>query len=103
MATFTSGYQIKLIADGGESGTWGQSTNENLERIEQALGESVLIKVDLGPANSTWDPATHTLTWLTKNSGDAGDPDGNGKGRARYVEFISTLQFECWRAGLLHC
>ena len=50
MATFTSGYQIKLIADGGESGTWGQSTNENLERIEQALGESVLIKEDLGPA-----------------------------------------------------
>ena len=93
MATFTSGYQIKLIADGGESGTWGQSTNENLERIEQALGESVLIDVEYGSENSTWDVDTHTLTWLTNNSGDAADTGGNGKGRARYVEFISTLQF----------
>mgnify|MGYP003631817438 CR=1 FL=1 len=93
MATFTSGYQIKLIADGGESGTWGQSTNENLERIEQALGESVLINVEYGSENSTWDVDTHTLTWLTNNSGDAADTGGNGKGRARYVEFISTLQF----------
>ena len=93
MSTFTSGYQIKLISDGGESGTWGQSTNENLERIEQALGESVLINVEYGSADSTWDLATHTLTWLTKNSGDAGDTEGNSKGRARYVEFISTDQF----------
>ena len=49
MAEFTSGYQIKLIANGEESGTWGTSTKENLENIEQALGGSVLIDIDAIP------------------------------------------------------
>lgn len=93
MATFTSGYQIKLIADGGESGTWGASTNQNLERIEQALGSSVQINVQSPPTLST--PATSpdwTMEWITDNAGNADTPAG--KGRARYVEFVATTELQ---------
>lgn len=90
-STFTSNYQIKLIGDGLESGTWGESTNENLERIEQALGQSALVNVESAGTASAWVPATHTLMWRTDNAGNKGAP--NSDGRARYVEFISTAQF----------
>lgn len=90
MATFTSGYQIKLISDGDESGTWGSSTNQNLERIEQALGSSVQINVESPPTGSTWAP--NVMTWITDNAGDAGSP--SGKGRARYVEFVATTEIQ---------
>ena len=89
MATFTSGYQIKLISDGDESGTWGSSTNQNLERIEQALGSAAQVNVqssadmDVVATSPDW-----TATWITDNAGDAGTL--TGKGRARYVEFVAT-------------
>tara|TARA_R110002096_G_scaffold245556_1_gene437805 strand:+ start:1229 stop:3115 length:1887 start_codon:yes stop_codon:yes gene_type:complete len=94
MATFTSGYQIKLISDGDESGTWGSSTNQNLQRIEQALGSAVQVNVQsaadmgVGDGGQIATSPDWTATWITDNAGDAGTLTGNG--RARYVEFVST-------------
>ena len=38
MATFVNNLRLKEIATGDESGTWGTSTNTNLELIGEALG-----------------------------------------------------------------
>ena len=64
--------------------------------IEQALGGSVLIDIDAIPSGSAWTadtPAEYngTLDWLTDNDAVAGDGSGNSAGRARYVEFVTSL------------
>ena len=38
MATYVNNLRLKEIATGDESGTWGTSTNTNLELIGEALG-----------------------------------------------------------------
>ena len=38
MATYTTNGGIKKIATGDESGTWGTSTNTNLELVGEGLG-----------------------------------------------------------------
>lgn len=85
MPTFSSNYQIKLIGTGEEAGTWGTSTNQNLERIEQALGESVSIDVTSISGYSAGSPST--ATWLTSDTADAGA--SLSEGRAGFVEFTS--------------
>jgi hypothetical protein len=40
MATYVNNLRLKEIATGDESGTWGTSTNTNLELIGEALGYS---------------------------------------------------------------
>ena len=38
MATYVNNLRLKEITTGDESGTWGTSTNTNLELIGEALG-----------------------------------------------------------------
>ena len=38
MATYVNNLRLKEIATGDESGTWGTSTNTNLELVGEALG-----------------------------------------------------------------
>jgi hypothetical protein len=38
MATYVNYLRLKEIATGDEAGTWGTSTNTNLELIGEALG-----------------------------------------------------------------
>ena len=38
MATYVNNLRLKEIATGDESGTWGTSTNTNLELIGESLG-----------------------------------------------------------------
>lgn len=38
MATYVNNLRLKEIATGDESGTWGTSTNTNLELITDAMG-----------------------------------------------------------------
>ncbi len=38
MATYVNDLRLKEIATGDESGTWGTSTNTNLELIANAMG-----------------------------------------------------------------
>ena len=85
---FSNNYQIKLIGTGLESGTWGTSTNNNLERIEQSLGQSVAINVEAPPTGSTVATGPpYVLTWITSDTANVNV--SGSEGRAKYVEFVS--------------
>ncbi len=86
---FSNNYQIKLIETGLESGTWGTSTNNNLERIEQSLGQAVAINVESPPAGSTVVTGPpFVLTWITSDTANVNV--SGSEGRAKYVEFVSN-------------
>ncbi len=86
---FSNNYQIKLIETGLESGTWGTSTNNNLERIEQSLGQSVAINVESPPTGSTVVTGPpYVLTWITSDTANVNV--SGSEGRAKYVEFVSN-------------
>ena len=78
MATYVNDLRLKEIATGDESGTWGTSTNTNLELIGEALG--------YGTEGITTNANTHTTTVAD----GATDP-----GRAMYIEYTGTLDSAC--------
>ena len=49
MATYVNNLRLKEITTGDESGTWGASTNTNLELIGEALGYGTLAYLILMP------------------------------------------------------
>jgi len=53
MATYVNDLRLKEIATGDESGTWGTSTNTNLELIGEAMGVG---------AEAVANASTHTIT-----------------------------------------
>jgi len=78
MATYVNNLRLKEIATGDESGTWGTSTNTNLELIGEALG--------FGTEAITTNADTHTTT-IADGSSDAG--------RALYIKYTGTLDSAC--------
>ena len=78
MATYVNNLRLKEIATGDESGTWGDSTNTNLELIADALG--------VGTEAITTNADTHTTT-VADGSSDAG--------RAFYLKYTGTLDSAC--------
>ena len=78
MATYVNNLRLKEIATGDESGTWGTSTNTNLELIADALGT--------GTEAITTNADTHTTT-VADGSADAG--------RAFYLKYTGTLDSAC--------
>ena len=78
MATYVNNLRLKEIATGDESGTWGTSTNTNLEHIGEALG--------IGTEAITTNADTHTTT-VADGSSDAG--------RALYLKYTGTLDSAC--------
>jgi hypothetical protein len=78
MAEYTNNLRLKEIATGDESGTWGTSTNTNLELIGEALG--------FGTEAITTNADTHATT-IADGSSDAG--------RAMYIKYTGTLDSEC--------
>ena len=78
MAAYTNDLRLKEITTGDESGTWGNSTNTNLELIAEALG--------YGTEGITTNADTHTSTIAD----GATDPV-----RAMYVEYTGTLDSAC--------
>jgi len=78
MATYVNNLRLKEIATGDESGTWGTSTNTNLELIGEALG--------FGTEAITTNADTHTTT-VADGSADAG--------RAMYLKYTGTLDSAC--------
>ena len=78
MATYVNNLRLKEIATGDESGTWGTSTNTNLELISEALG--------VGTEAITTNADTHTTT-VADGSTDAG--------RSMYLKYTGTLDSEC--------
>ena len=78
MATYVNNLRLKEIATGDESGTWGTSTNTNLELIGEALG--------FGTEAITTNADTHATT-IADGSSDAG--------RSLYIKYTGTLDSEC--------
>ena len=78
MATYVNNLRLKEIATGDESGTWGTSTNTNLELIGEALG--------IGTEAITTNADTHTTT-VADGSSEAG--------RAFYLKYTGTLDSAC--------
>ena len=78
MATYVNNLRLKEIATGDESGTWGTSTNANLELIGEALG--------IGTEGITTNADTHATT-VADGSADAG--------RAFYLKYTGTLDSAC--------
>ena len=78
MATYVNNLRLKEITTGDESGTWGTSTNTNLELVGEALG--------FGTEAITTNADTHTTT-IADGSSDAG--------RAFYIKYTGTLDSAC--------
>ena len=72
MATYVNNLRLKEIATGDESGTWGTSTNTNLELIGEALG--------VGSEGITTNADTHTTT-VADGSSDSG--------RALFLKYLA--------------
>jgi len=78
MATYVNNLRLKEIATGDESGTWGASTNTNLELLGEALG--------FGTEGITTNADTHATT-IADGAADAG--------RALYIIYTGTLDSAC--------
>jgi len=78
MATYVNNLRLKEIATGAESGTWGTSTNTNLELIADAFGS--------GTEAITTNADTHTTT-VADGAAD--------EGRAIYMKYTGTLDSAC--------
>ena len=78
MATYVNNLRLKEIATGDESGTWGASTNTNLELIGEALG--------FGTEAITTNADTHTSTVADASADEA---------RALYLKYTGTLDSTC--------
>ena len=75
MATYVNNLRLKEITTGDESGTWGASTNTNLELIGEALGYGTLACF---PSDAD-DTATATVL-----------DGGSDPARAMYFKVTST-------------
>tara|TARA_R100001443_G_scaffold30824_1_gene44721 strand:+ start:76 stop:1041 length:966 start_codon:yes stop_codon:yes gene_type:complete len=78
MATYVNDLRLKEIATGDESGTWGTSTNTNLELIAEAFS--------FGTEAITTNADTHTTTIAD----GATDP-----GRSLYLKYTGALDSAC--------
>ena len=93
-STFSKGKGIELITTGEQSGTWGDTTNENWRKFDQALtqGATVPVSDTYGWSRSdTIDSVALTLTWTLDESDAAlvaatSTADGT-EGRAPVVAF----------------
>ena len=78
MATYVNDLRLKEITTGDESGTWGTSTNTNLELIAEAFS--------FGTEAITTNADTHTTTIAD----GATDP-----GRSLFLKYTGTLDSAC--------
>ena len=78
MATYVNNLRLKEIATGDESGTWGTSTNTNLELVGEGLG--------FGTEAITTNADTHTSDVVNGSSSAA---------RNMYIKYTGTLDSAC--------
>ena len=78
MATYVNDLRLKEIATGDESGTWGTSTNTNLELIGEAFS--------FGTEAISTNADTHTTTIADGST----DP-----GRSIYLQYTGALDSDC--------
>mgnify|MGYP000164983447 CR=1 FL=1 len=77
-STYGNDLRLEEIGDGEQSGTWGTTTNTNLELISEALS--------FGTEGITTNANTHTTTIAD----GASDP-----GRSLYLKYTGTLDSTC--------
>jgi cytoskeletal protein CcmA (bactofilin family) len=77
-STYVNNLRLNEMGTGDASGTWGQTTNTNLELIGEALG--------FGTEAITTNADTHTTT-VADGASDAG--------RAMYLKYTGTLDSAC--------
>jgi len=77
-STYVNNLRLNEMATGDASGTWGNTTNTNLELIGEALG--------FGTEGITTNADTHTTT-VADGASDAG--------RAMYLRYTGTLDSAC--------
>ena len=78
MATYVNDLRLKEITTGDESGTWGTSTNTNLELIAEAFS--------FGTEAITTNADTHATTI---------DDGATDPGRSLYLKYTGTLDSAC--------
>ena len=78
MATYVNDLRLKEISTGDEAGTWGTSTNTNLELIAEAFS--------FGTEAITTNADTHTTTIADGST----DP-----GRSLFLKYTGTLDSTC--------
>ena len=78
MATYVNDLRLKEIATGDESGTWGTSTNTNLELIAEAFS--------FGTEAITTNADAHATTI---------DDGATDPGRSLYLKYTGTLDSAC--------
>ena len=78
MATYVNDLRLKEIATGDEAGTWGTSTNTNLELIAEAFS--------FGTEAITTNANTHTTTIADGST----DP-----GRSIFLKYTGALDSDC--------
>ena len=78
MATYVNNLRLKEITTGDESGTWGTSTNTNLELVGEALG--------YGTEAITTNADTHASTVADGSADEA---------RATYIKYSGNLDSDC--------
>ena len=77
-STYVNNLRLNEMGTGDASGTWGTTTNTNLELIGEALG--------FGTEAITTNADTHTTT-VADGASDAG--------RAMYLKYTGTLDSAC--------
>ena len=91
-STYSTDYQITLMTTGEEAGSWGGITNDNLEKVGNSVGGSVVVNVTTPPTGGSWDGGTYVMNWVTENTSAKGTSGTSpvGSGRARFVVFADS-------------
>ncbi len=76
-STYTSNLKIEKIGDGEQAGTWGNTTNQNLEALEEAICGRVV----LGTSDFTNNVATLSLS----------NSNATANARHLYIDVTATL------------
>tara|TARA_R110000824_G_scaffold59492_2_gene159700 strand:+ start:2134 stop:4746 length:2613 start_codon:yes stop_codon:yes gene_type:complete len=98
MSTYSSNLKIELIGSGEQSGTWGDTTNKNWQKEEEASSSFAQVVITQPTAASAsasgWFAATGIYNWTLANAEDAYIPNSSStvgtSGRAAFVEFTGT-------------
>ena len=97
MPTYSPNYQFKLIGTGEEAGSWGESANENLKKVEASVGRSVFIDITASslPSGSSWTGGASAtdggiFEWITGDS--TLTSESGSEGRSAFVVFTDTTR-----------
>lgn len=86
-STYTTDINIELIGTGEQAGSWGATTNENWQRVDEAVTAYAAVPIDKDDAEYTWTLSNDTYAFTDAVVGT--DSPGSS-GRAAFVEFINS-------------